>query len=469
MEQLELTGFLSLMDEVCGAITKANVGNVSAETMSLQERFHYELLLFSVYLADADGSYTAEEIGTIEQYLKISTERDKLKELKKKEQVDETFGNRPPSVLKYMVLADAGRKLPGNPYGGQTAMICYDTFRLFGQHMLSVQEKEAGEVMLSRFTRYIEGMEQFIKSFAVWYVGSGKRYQPREIPEPETVTETPEEKSRKLDELLEDLNHLVGLKQVKHQVNSQVNLIRVQQMRREQGLKVSDVSRHMVFMGNPGTGKTTVARKLAEIYKYLGILPKGQLIEVDRSGLVRGYVGQTATQTSEVIESALGGILFIDEAYTLTVNKGQGDFGQEAVDTLLKAMEDHRSELVVIMAGYTDLMESFLASNPGLRSRFRNIIVFDDYSAEELMQILQDILKSQDYVFSDAAQRKAAEMLGQRVANKPEHFANARDVRNFAEGAIARQATRLVEQGKGADDRKLLSTIEPEDLPEDWD
>jgi SpoVK/Ycf46/Vps4 family AAA+-type ATPase len=259
------------------------------------------------------------------------------------------------------------------------------------------------------------------------------------------------------------------LEQVKHQVNSLVNLIRVQQMRSAQGIKESDITKHMVFLGNPGTGKTTVARKLAEIYKYLGVLSKGQLIEVDRSGLVRGYVGQTATQTQEVVESALGGILFIDEAYTLTVNKGEGDFGQEAVDTLLKAMEDHRSEFVVIVAGYTDLMEAFLSSNPGLRSRFSNMIHFDDYTAEELMKILQNYLSSQEYELSQEASAKAEVMLQQRVANKPEHFANARDVRNFAEHAIARQASRIVNQENAKTDRKILTTIEEEDLPDGWE
>jgi SpoVK/Ycf46/Vps4 family AAA+-type ATPase len=185
---------------------------------------------------------------------------------------------------------------------------------------------------------------------------------------------------------------------------------------------------------------------------------------VDRSGLVRGYVGQTATRVQEVVEEALGGILFIDEAYTLTVNKGEGDFGQEAVDTLLKAMEDHRSDLIVIVAGYTDLMDAFLESNPGLRSRFSNFIQFDDYTAEELMQILKKNLADQDYRMSPEAENKAMQMLQERVANKPDNFANARDVRNFMEHAICNQASRIVQLEAAKENKALLGTIESEDF-----
>ena len=235
-------------------------------------------------------------------------------------------------------------------------------------------------------------------------------------------------------------------------------------MREEKGMKCSDVSKHMVFSGNPGTGKTTVARMLAQIYQYMGVLKKGQLVEVDRSGLVRGYIGQTAERTQEVISEALGGILFIDEAYTLTVNKGEGDFGQEAVDTLLKAMEDYRDEIIVIVAGYTDLMEEFLNSNPGLKSRFSNFIFFEDYTAEEMYAILESMLKKQQYSLSDEAKVKAKEIFETRVANKPENFANARDVRNFMERAISNHAMRVVAIENA--DENVLSVIESEDLEE---
>ena len=462
MKQLELKELIQLSDEICVELTKANVGNILAEKMTLKDRLHEDLLRFAIFLADADGKIEKNEIEVICEYLNLKADESEYGRIKSLAGMNDGFADEVPGSLKYAVLADAGQKLNPDPYKGQKAMIFYDTFKLFGQTILTLNPQDVSGITGLKFTLYLERMETFIKELAVWYVGSQKMYRP--VDPVIFDAETENEKAEKLEELLEKLNSLIGLENVKHQVGSLVNLVRVQKMREKQGMKTSDVSKHMVFMGNPGTGKTTVARMLAEIYKYLGVLRKGQLVEVDRSGLVRGYVGQTATRVQEVGEEALGGILFIDEAYSLTVNKGKGDFGQEAVDTLLKAMEDHRKDLIVIVAGYTDLMDQFLESNPGLRSRFNNFIRFDDYTAEQMMDILKMNLAEQEYKLSDDAQKAAYEMLKKRENNKPENFANARDVRNFMEHAIMNQASRIVKMNHAGEDREILGTIETEDL-----
>lgn len=465
MKQLELNELIALSDEICTELMKANVGNIAAEKMTLKELLHDDLLKFAVFLADADGRIEQNEIEIIREYLKLNTDEKGLSDIKSRENIDGKFAEKVPESLKYAVLADAGHKLNPDPYKGQKAMVFYDTFKLMGQTILALSPRDVSDVTSLKFTLYVDRMEKFIKEFAVWYTGNQKFYRIVEPAIPDSETEAG--KAEKLEDLLENLNALTGLENVKHQVNSLVNLVRVQKMRESQGMKVSDVSKHMVFMGNPGTGKTTVARMLAEIYKYLGVLRKGQLVEVDRSGLVRGYVGQTASRVQEVVEEALGGILFIDEAYTLTVKKGEGDFGQEAVDTLLKAMEDHRKDLIVIVAGYTNLMDEFLESNPGLRSRFSNFIHFDDYTADEMMEILRKNLADQEYRLSGEAEEKALQIMRERVSNKPENFANARDVRNFMEHAISNQASRIVKLENAGADKALLGTIEAEDLEDD--
>ncbi|MCM1159612.1 MAG: AAA family ATPase [Roseburia sp.] len=464
MGQLELRELIELSDEICEALTKINVGNILAEKTTLKEYLHNDLLKFAVLLADADGRIEENEVKIIREYLKIRTDEKELSNIKSREHINDRFVDEVPGSLKYAVLADAGHKLNPDSYKGQKAMVFYDTFKLLGQTILALSPRDVSDVTSLKFTLYMDHMEKFIKELGVWYAGNQKIYKPAMPAVADSETE--KEKAEKLEELLENLNALTGLENVKHQVGSLVNLIRVQKMRESQGMKTTDVSKHMVFMGNPGTGKTTVARMLAEIYKYLGVIRNGQLIEVDRSGLVRGYVGQTAARVQEVVEEALGGILFIDEAYTLTVNKGEGDFGQEAVDTLLKAMEDYRKDLIVIVAGYTNLMDQFLDSNPGLRSRFSNFIHFDDYTAEEMMDILKKNLLEQEYKLSPDAEKKALWMLQERVAHKPDNFANARDVRNFMEHAISNQASRIVKLENAKENKEILGTIEEEDLQE---
>jgi SpoVK/Ycf46/Vps4 family AAA+-type ATPase len=225
-------------------------------------------------------------------------------------------------------------------------------------------------------------------------------------------------------------------------------------------MKTAPVSLHLVFSGNPGTGKTTVARILAKLYKEIGILSEGQLVETDRSGLVAGYVGQTAIKTKKKIDEAMGGVLFIDEAYML--NQEGENYGQEAIDTILKAMEDHRDEFIVIVAGYTDLMKEFIESNPGLKSRFNKFFEFPDYTVDELQQIFDLQCKKYQYKLDEDAEKAVKEEIIKLEAEKGENFANAREVRNLFEKIITNQATRVAAIEDV--DEETLSTITMEDL-----
>lgn len=262
---------------------------------------------------------------------------------------------------------------------------------------------------------------------------------------PEKGSPTPEEElppPEKIEDLKAELHELIGLDGIKQEVENLINLVTVYNLRRQNNLKTVDMSLHMVFSGNPGTGKTMIARLMSRIYRSLGVLSKGHLVEVDRSGLVAGYVGQTAGKTSEVIQKALGGVLFIDEAYALSSGKAENDFGQEAIDTLLKAMEDHRDDLVVIVAGYDGLMDEFIHSNPGLESRFNRFLHFDDYTIEEMMGILDLQLKKGQYKLTDEARCDVRAYISEANTNSIS-FGNARGVRNIFERLLIAQANRI--------------------------
>ena len=281
---------------------------------------------------------------------------------------------------------------------------------------------------------------------------------------PQTQAAKPEEKEEippkeKIEDLLAELDSYVGMDAIKTEVRSLINMVQVYKLRREHDLPTTDMSLHMVFSGNPGTGKTTEARIMSRIYHSLDILSKGQLVEVDRSGLVAGYVGQTALKTQKVIEKAMGGVLFIDEAYALN-GKSENDFGQEAIDTILKAMEDHRDDLVVIVAGYTELMDRFIHSNPGLESRFNRFLLFEDYTPEQMVAIFKMQCKKGCYVLAQGTEELVRDFIAEESAD--DSFGNARGVRNLFEHILVAQNNRLAKMENIT--RDDLMQILPDDV-----
>lgn len=263
-------------------------------------------------------------------------------------------------------------------------------------------------------------------------------------------------------QFLSELHSLIGLERVKGAVTELINVIEVQKMRESLGMKAQSSPHHIVFYGNPGTGKTTVARIISRVYKALGVLSKGHFVEVARADLVGKYIGHTAVQVREKVEEAVGGVLFIDEAYTLS-SGGENDFGREAIDTLLKLMEDHRDDLVVIVAGYTEKMKDFLRANPGLKSRFNQYLEFEDYTPDQLVQIYNSICEANDYELSPLAVDSLKSLFSFLYEGRDETFGNGRLARNVFQKSMAKHASRvaqLTHKSKG-----ILTTIEAQDIP----
>lgn len=330
----------------------------------------------------------------------------------------------------------------------------------------------AGQLAIHDPQRYDALMQQYEKFISIAFglqfnkkegFGDVIGVEKIELRSDEKMTKTiPEEDS--LVKVMEELNDLVGLEKVKEDVMDLINFLEVQKKREKQGLKNTEITLHTVFLGPPGTGKTTVARLLGRIFKHLGYLSKGQMLETDREGLVAGYVGQTATKVNKAVEDSLGGVLFIDEAYALSQNALGNDYGAEAISTLLKRMEDNRSDLAVVVAGYTEPMKLFIESNPGLRSRFNRYFNFEHFKPEELLEIFKSFCKRSDFITVKEADEKLLDTFDLCYEKRDDGFGNARDVRNIFEICVQNHANRIVNL-KGLN-KKILKTITEEDIPE---
>lgn len=339
-------------------------------------------------------------------------------------------------------------------------------------NVISLQELEALSLIWQYLHSYQEvadfntGLNAIATSLNLDQATPSTSTKAADTTSPATTSETaqsPEDPEQILEQALAELNDLIGLETIKEEVKTLANFLKIQKIRSERGLAKTVVSLHAVFCGPPGTGKTTVARLMSRIYQGLGFLSKGHLVETDRTGMVAGYIGQTAKKVDDLVASSLDGVLFIDEAYALVPGESGRDFGQEAIDVLLKRMEDHRDRLVVIVAGYTDEMQTFIESNPGLESRFNRYFYFDHYKPEEMLEIFAKMCSKSHFYLTPAAREKLQTLFEDLYDNRDRTFGNARLVRNLFEKSIERQANRLAVMTDLSDE--LLTTLLPEDIP----